>query len=154
VNKRTGNRVRHQLVDSVTGEAVAASEKGRGYEVDENQFLLVEDHDVEQARQTRPQPGALPLAEMPSAPVRPGPFLVPRHPAPVTARVGAIHASLVCLSRRKHGDCRGETRAPERQRQLRGGGEEVLNKEMNSRNLIDRRTGSPLGERLEFVEAC
>jgi DNA end-binding protein Ku len=57
VNKRTGNRVRQQLVDAVTGEPVAAEDKGRGYEIGERQFLMVEDHEVEQARLARaPQP--------------------------------------------------------------------------------------------------
>ena len=49
VNKRTGNRLRHQLVDAVTGEAVERFDKGRGYEIGENQFLLVEDQDLERA---------------------------------------------------------------------------------------------------------
>lgn len=53
VNKRTGNRVRQQLVDAVTGEPVASENKGRGYEIGERQFLLVEDHEVEQARLAR-----------------------------------------------------------------------------------------------------
>ena len=40
MNRRTGHRLRHQLVDSVTGEAVDTTDKGRGYEVGGNQFLL------------------------------------------------------------------------------------------------------------------
>ena len=43
VNRRTGHRLKQKLVDSVTGEAVDSSNKARGYEVGENQFLLVED---------------------------------------------------------------------------------------------------------------
>ena len=35
VNKRTGNRVRQQFVDAVTGEPVASEDKGRGYEIGE-----------------------------------------------------------------------------------------------------------------------
>ena len=59
VNKRTGNRVRQQLVDVVTGEPVASEDKGRGYEIGERQFLMVEDHEVEQARLARaPSPTA------------------------------------------------------------------------------------------------
>src|SRR4051794_34244792 len=57
VNKQTGNRLRQQLVDTVTGQPVAAHDKGRGYEVGENQFLLVQDEELESARQeawTRP----------------------------------------------------------------------------------------------------
>jgi DNA end-binding protein Ku len=35
VNRETGNRLRQQLVDSVTGEVVESHNKGRGYEVGE-----------------------------------------------------------------------------------------------------------------------
>jgi DNA end-binding protein Ku len=51
VNKQTGNRLRQQLVDVVTGEPVQAHNKGRGYEVAENQFLLVRDDELEAAEQ-------------------------------------------------------------------------------------------------------
>jgi DNA end-binding protein Ku len=70
VNRRTGHRLKHQLVDSITGEAVDPREKARGYEVGENRFLLVEDREMERARSERPSPGALPLAE-PLRPARP-----------------------------------------------------------------------------------
>ena len=50
MNRTTGNRLRHQLVDAVTGEVVDASDKRRGYEVAENQFLVVEEAELEQAR--------------------------------------------------------------------------------------------------------
>ena len=50
VNKATGHRVRQQLIDSVTGQAVEPHEKGRGYEVGENQFVLVKDEELEAAR--------------------------------------------------------------------------------------------------------
>ncbi|MGH6891066.1 MAG: Ku protein, partial [Dongiaceae bacterium] len=33
INKTTGNRLKQQLVDAVTGEPVEAEEKGRGYEI-------------------------------------------------------------------------------------------------------------------------
>jgi DNA end-binding protein Ku len=56
INRRTGHRVKHKLVDSITGEAVDSANKARGYEVGENQFLLVEDRDIEQARSERPPP--------------------------------------------------------------------------------------------------
>jgi DNA end-binding protein Ku len=65
VNRRTGHRLRHKLVDSITGEAVDTSNKARGYEVGENEFLLVEDRDVERARSARPLPGAVELPEPP-----------------------------------------------------------------------------------------
>jgi DNA end-binding protein Ku len=75
VNRRTGHRLRHKLVDSVTGEAVDFSNKARGYEAGENEFLLVEDRDLERARSDRPPPGAVELAEPPrreSPPTVPG----------------------------------------------------------------------------------
>src|SRR3954467_9979777 len=65
VNRRTGHRLKQKLVDSVTGEAVDSSNKARGYEVGENEFLLVEDRDLERARSERPSPGAVPLIEAP-----------------------------------------------------------------------------------------
>jgi non-homologous end joining protein Ku len=57
VNRRTGHRLKQKLIDSVTGEAVDAAEKARGYEVGENEFLLVEDRDLEQARSQQRAPG-------------------------------------------------------------------------------------------------
>src|SRR5262245_3693372 len=57
VNRATGHRLRHQSVESVTGVPIDGQEKGRGYEVGENQFVLVEDEELEAARQearTRP----------------------------------------------------------------------------------------------------
>jgi DNA end-binding protein Ku len=51
VNRQTGHRLRHQLVDSVTGEIVQAAEKARGYDVGEQKHLLVEDRELEAARQ-------------------------------------------------------------------------------------------------------
>jgi non-homologous end joining protein Ku len=51
VNKRTGNRRRHQVVDSVTGEAIERHDKGRGYEIGQIQFLLIEDHELEAVRE-------------------------------------------------------------------------------------------------------
>jgi DNA end-binding protein Ku len=51
VNKQTGNRLRHQLVDAVTGEQVQSQDKARGYEVGENKFLLVQDDELEEAEQ-------------------------------------------------------------------------------------------------------
>jgi DNA end-binding protein Ku len=65
VNRRTGHRLKHKLVDAVTGEAVVASDKARGYQVGEDEFLLVEDRDLEQARSERPPPGAVELVSAP-----------------------------------------------------------------------------------------
>ena len=65
VNRRTGHRLKHTLVDSVTGEAVDSSNKARGYEVGENDFLLVEDRDIERARSERPPPDTVEVSEPP-----------------------------------------------------------------------------------------
>ena len=77
VNRRTGHRLSHKLVDSVTGEAVDASNKGRGYEVGENEFMLVEDRDLERARSERPPPGSVELAQSPH---RESPPMAPAEP--------------------------------------------------------------------------
>jgi DNA end-binding protein Ku len=62
VNRVTGNRLRHQLVDSLTGDVVEAHDKGRGYEVGAKQFVLVEDEELDEARaEARTKPfGAAP----------------------------------------------------------------------------------------------
>ena len=66
VNRQTGNRLRHQLVDSVTGEQVESFDKGRGYEIGENRFLLVEDEELEAAR-SAPRIQRAPAAPMETA---------------------------------------------------------------------------------------
>jgi DNA end-binding protein Ku len=47
INKKTGNRLRQQLVDDVTREPVEADDKGRGYEYAKNAYLLVEDDEID-----------------------------------------------------------------------------------------------------------
>src|SRR5215218_10682989 len=75
VNKETGNRLRQQLVDSVTGDLVESQNKGRGFEVGENQFLVVQDEDLEAAQeQARTRPFSSPAtsrAPLVAAPVEP-----------------------------------------------------------------------------------
>ena len=51
VNKQTGNRLRQQLVDTITGDVVEATDKARGYEVGQNQFLMVDDAELDAAQQ-------------------------------------------------------------------------------------------------------
>src|SRR5688572_6107642 len=61
VNKETGHRLRRQMVDAVTGEVVGSEQKGRGYEIGQDQFLTVEDHELQEARQeARIRPRAIP----------------------------------------------------------------------------------------------
>src|SRR6476646_3714992 len=70
VNRETGNRVRQQLVDTVTGEVVASHNKGRGYEVGENDFLIVPDEELAAAQQeARESPfSAAPATPAPAQP--------------------------------------------------------------------------------------
>jgi DNA end-binding protein Ku len=50
INRKTGNRLRQQLIDDVTREPVEAGEKGRGYEVGKNQYILIEDDELDAVR--------------------------------------------------------------------------------------------------------
>ena len=47
INKKTGNRLRQQLVDEVTREPVKAHEKGRGYEYSKNAYIPVDDDELD-----------------------------------------------------------------------------------------------------------
>jgi DNA end-binding protein Ku len=47
INKKTGNRLRQQLIDEETRKAVDAHEKGRGYEYVKGTYLMIEDHELE-----------------------------------------------------------------------------------------------------------
>jgi Ku protein len=80
INRRTGHRLKHKLVDSVTGEEVASLEKARGYETAANEFLLVEDRDIERARSERPPPGAVELATPSKSSRRESPPTAPTGP--------------------------------------------------------------------------
>jgi DNA end-binding protein Ku len=47
INKKTGNRLRQQLIDDETREPVDAADKGKGYEVAKNEFMLIDDEELE-----------------------------------------------------------------------------------------------------------
>ena len=47
INRKTGNRLRQQLIDEETREVVEAHEKARGYEIGKGQYLLIEDEELE-----------------------------------------------------------------------------------------------------------
>src|SRR6266478_6138886 len=47
INKKTGNRLRQQLVDDETREVVDATDKVRGYEVDKGVYIQVDDEEIE-----------------------------------------------------------------------------------------------------------
>ncbi len=47
INKKTGNRLRQQLVDEVTREPVGNEDKGRGYGYSKNAYVLVDDDEFD-----------------------------------------------------------------------------------------------------------
>lgn len=47
INKKTGNRLRQQLVDEVSREPVESEDKGRGYEFAKGQYIQVDDEELE-----------------------------------------------------------------------------------------------------------
>jgi DNA end-binding protein Ku len=47
INKKTGNRLRQQLVDDVTREVVEGPDKGRGYEYSKDAYIAVDDTELD-----------------------------------------------------------------------------------------------------------
>ena len=47
INKKTGNRLRQQLIDEDTRKPVEAEDKGRGYEYAKGSYLMIEDHELD-----------------------------------------------------------------------------------------------------------
>lgn len=47
INRKTGNTVRRQYVDSVTGKPVSDDDEVKGYEVGDDEYLLVEEGEIE-----------------------------------------------------------------------------------------------------------
>jgi DNA end-binding protein Ku len=47
INRKTGNRLKQQNVDSETGEVVSRDEMVRGYEVAKGHYMIVEDEEIE-----------------------------------------------------------------------------------------------------------
>jgi DNA end-binding protein Ku len=50
INRKTGNRLKQQLVDAETGEPVEKEDIGRGYEIGKGQYLEIEDEEIEKIR--------------------------------------------------------------------------------------------------------
>ena len=48
INKRTGHRLRQQMIDEITGNVVEKEDKGRGYEVSRDQYVLVEEEEIDE----------------------------------------------------------------------------------------------------------
>jgi DNA end-binding protein Ku len=47
LNRKTGNRLKQNMVDSVTGEPVDTADRVKGYQVSKGQYVMVEDSDLE-----------------------------------------------------------------------------------------------------------
>jgi DNA end-binding protein Ku len=47
INKKTGNRLKQQLVDEQTGDVVESADKGKGYEVEKGVFLHIDEEEIE-----------------------------------------------------------------------------------------------------------
>ena len=47
LNRKTGNRLKQNLVDSVSGEPVDTADRVKGYQVSKGQYVMVEDGDLE-----------------------------------------------------------------------------------------------------------
>lgn len=47
INKRTGNRLRQQMVDSETGRVVDKENKGRGYEISKGRYVAIDKEELE-----------------------------------------------------------------------------------------------------------
>jgi DNA end-binding protein Ku len=47
INRKTGHRLKQQNVDSETGEVVPREDTARGYEVGKDQYLIVEDQEID-----------------------------------------------------------------------------------------------------------
>ena len=47
INKKTGNRLRQQLVDEITHEPIEGEDKGRGYEYAKNAYIPVDDDELD-----------------------------------------------------------------------------------------------------------
>jgi len=50
INKKTGNRLKQQMVDAESGEPVDKDDIGRGYEYAKGQYILVDDGEMEKIR--------------------------------------------------------------------------------------------------------
>jgi len=47
INRKTGNRLKQQNIDSETGDVVPREDTARGYEVAKGQYLIVEDQEID-----------------------------------------------------------------------------------------------------------
>ena len=47
INKKTGNRIRNEVVDTETGEPVDADDRVKGYEYEKGQYILLDDEELD-----------------------------------------------------------------------------------------------------------
>ena len=47
LNRKTGNRLKQRMVDSVTEEEIDPTDRVKGYQVNKGQYVMVEDDDLE-----------------------------------------------------------------------------------------------------------
>jgi DNA end-binding protein Ku len=47
ISKKTGHRLKQQLIDSVTGDVVQSGDKGRGYQIGKDEYMPVEDDELD-----------------------------------------------------------------------------------------------------------
>ncbi|HEY6023333.1 MAG TPA: Ku protein [Pseudolabrys sp.] len=47
INRKTGNRIRNEVVDAETGEPVEAEDRVKGYQFDKGQYVLVEEDELD-----------------------------------------------------------------------------------------------------------
>ena len=47
INRKTGNRIRNQVVDAETGEPVEQDDRVKGYQVEKGEYVLVEDDELD-----------------------------------------------------------------------------------------------------------
>lgn len=50
INRQTGNRLKQEMVDAETGEPVEREDRGKGYEVAKNEYLLIEDEELDKIK--------------------------------------------------------------------------------------------------------
>lgn len=48
INRKTGNRVHNQVVDAETGEEVDRDDRVKGYKVDDDEYILLEDEELDE----------------------------------------------------------------------------------------------------------
>lgn len=47
INRKTGNRIRNDVVDAETGDAVEQEDRVKGYKLDNDQYLLIDEEDLD-----------------------------------------------------------------------------------------------------------